>query len=386
MNKVLLSLCVCILLTCVSKAQDTPGEENLSAITHYPVAEGLRIPWGIVWGPDNWLWITERFGRVSRINPETGEQKMLLHINNVAYTIPNTPEFKTRTHNSGLLDIALDPDFTKNKFVYLVYAKHIRDSDYVLTLSRFTYSPDTLTNEHILYDKIPGFSEHDAGRMLFDQQGKLLLATGDFYRFDTPQDDNSLNGKILRFNRDGTIPNDNPNPKSYVWAKGLRDPQGLAWGQHGILYNSDHGPYIGDEINIITKGGNYGWSDIYGKVDHTTEAEFHLKHNTTEPIWYWTPTIAPGGIAYYKNPHYRLFDNSILVAFLKGARIIQLELDGTGTKVIQQNEYLKNEYGRLRSLCVAPDGRIFVTTSNADKKPDALDVDDKIIVIIPPKN
>ncbi len=386
MKRVIFLLCFIVSSISVSPAQGTDTEELPSTLTHYPIVEGLRIPWGIVWGADNWLWITERFGRVSRINPETGEQKILLELKNVAYTLPKTPEFKKRIHNSGLLDIALDPKFLTNRFVYIFYAKHIKDSDYVMALSRFTYSPDTLTGEIVIYDKIPGFSEHDAGRMLFDPKGKLLLTTGDFYKFETPQDDKSPNGKILRINTDGSIPNDNPNPKSYVWAKGFRDPQGLAWGQNGKLYSSDHGPYIGDEINIIEKGGNYGWPDIYAKVDHKTEADFHTKHKTTEPIWYWTPTIAPGGIAYFNNPEYQSFHNSILVAFLKGARIIQLELDRTGTRVIQQSEHLKNEYGRLRSLCVAPDGRIFVTTSNADRKLDGVDVDDKIIVIIPPKD
>jgi glucose/arabinose dehydrogenase len=355
------------------------------AITHYPIAEGLRIPWGIVWGPDNWLWVTERYGRVSRINPETGEQITLLRLGNVAYTSPISPEYKKFMHNSGLLDIALDPAFSTNHYVYLLYAKQKKDSSYVLNLSRFTYTPDTLTAEKIIFDKIPGFTEHDAGRLLFDQKGKLFITTGDSYHSETSQDDRSLNGKILRINTDGTIPNDNPNPKSYVWAKGFRDPQGIAWGKNGTLYNSDHGPFIGDKVNILKKGGNYGWPNVEGNINTPQEEAFDDSIHINEPIWYWTPTLAPGGIAYYNNPEYRTFDNSIFVAFLKGARLIQLELDRSGQKVIQQHEYLKNEYGRLRSLCVAPDGRIFVTTSNADRKSNEHDEDDKIIVIIIPK-
>lgn len=383
-----LALLILFLLTAVdaSKAQgDTDAEIIGLAITHYPVAEGLRIPWGIVWGPDNWLWVTERYGRVCRINPETGQQKTLLIIKNLAYTKPKTPEYIKHTHNSGLLDIALDPAFDKNHYVYLLYAKHVRDSSYVLNLSRFTYTPDTLTGEKIIFDKIPGFSEHDGGRLLFDSKGKLFITTGDNYQAEMAQDDRSLNGKLLRINSDGTIPDDNPNPKSYVWAKGFRDPQGIAWGRNGILYNSDHGPFIADEINVINILKNYGWPNIEGNINHKHEAVFDDSAHTDEPVWYWTPTLAPGGIAYYTNPNYPGFHNTLLIAFLKGARIIQLEFDKTGQKVIQQREYLKNEYGRLRSLCVAPDGRIFVTTSNADKRSDLHDEDDKIIVIIPPK-
>lgn len=383
-----LALFILLLLGAVSlsRAQgDTDADIIGVAITHYPIAEGLRIPWGIVWGPDNWLWVTERYGRVSRINPETGEQITLMILQNVAYTRPKTPEYLKRKHNSGLLDIALDPAFEKNHYIYLLYAKHVRDSSYVLNLSRFTYTPDTLIGEKIIFDKIPGFSEHDAGRLLFDSKGKLFITTGDNYQAQTAQDDKSLNGKLLRINTDGTIPEDNPNPKSYVWAKGFRDPQGIAWGRNGILYNSDHGPFIADEINVVHKLKNYGWPNIEGNINHKHEAVFDDSVHTDEPVWYWTPTLAPGGIAYFMNPDYPGFDNTLLVAFLKGARIIQLEFDKTGQKVIQQREYLKNEYGRLRSLCIAPDGRIFVTTSNADKRLDSHDEDDKIIVIIPPK-
>lgn len=370
----------------VSRAQGDSDPEIIElGLTHYDVTDGLRIPWGLVWGPDNWLWVTERYGRVCRVNPETGEQRTLLILKDLAYTSPKTPEYNKRTHNSGLLDIALDPAFEKNHYVYLLYAKHVRDSFYVLNLSRFTYTPDTLKDEKIIFDKIPGFSEHDAGRLLFDPEGKLFITTGDNYHAETSQDDRSLNGKILRINTDGTIPSDNPNPKSYIWAKGFRDPQGIAWGPNGILYNSDHGPFSGDEINIISKEQNYGWPNIEGNINHNHEVAFDDSAHTIEPVWYWTPTLAPGGIAFYKNPDYPAFNNTLLVAFLKGARIIQLEFDKTGQKVIQQREFLKNAYGRLRSLCIAPDGRIFVTTSNADKKLDSHNEDDKIIVIIPPK-
>jgi glucose/arabinose dehydrogenase len=380
--------------SCAEKEKKIEKDKDTSAftpifpdppLTSYPVAEGLTLPWGMVWGPDNWLWVTERYGRISRIDPESGEQHTLLVLKNVAYGDPKKSPDKATTPNSGLLDIALDPDFPKKPYVYVVYCKAVHDTFCVNCLSRFTYKPDTLTDEKVIFDKVQAFSQHDAGRLLFDKTGKILFTTGDYMEDERAQEDASLNGKILRLNIDGSIPSDNPDPKSYIWAKGFRDPEGLAFGPTGILYNSDHGPESDDEVNIITKGGNYGWPKVRGIISRDSEVAFDKTNNTIEPMWYWTPTLAPGGIAYFHNSKYPFYDNSILVAFLKGARLLQLKLDKTGNRVVQTHTYIEKEFGRLRSLCVAPDGRIFVSTSNADGRLNALGTDDKIIVVLPMK-
>jgi glucose/arabinose dehydrogenase len=354
-------------------------------LTSYPLVEGLTLPWGIVWGPDNRLWVTERYGRISHIDPENGERHTLLVLKNVAFGDPKKYPDKVITPNSGLLDIALDPDFPTKPYVYVVYCKAVHDTFCVNCLSRFTYKPDTLIDEKVIFDKVQAYSQHDAGRLLFDKTGKILFTTGDYMEDERAQEDTSLNGKILRLNTDGSIPSDNPNPKSYIWAKGFRDPEGLAFGPTGILYNSDHGPDTDDEVNIITKGGNYGWAKIRGIVDKDSELVFDKTHNIIEPIWYWTPTLAPGGIAYFHNSEYPFYDNSIFVAFLKGARLLQLKLDKTGSRVVQTHTYLQKEFGRLRSLCVAPDGRIFAATSNSDGRWSSVGTDDKIITILLPK-
>ncbi len=366
---------------------DTMYEYADPPLTHYPLIEDLRLPWGMVYGPDNYLWVTERNGRISRIDPQTGDQIVLLVMNNVKWVDPFSEEYKKYWNNSGLMGIALDPAFPKKPYVYVVYTTVVHDSFCSNRLSRFTYKPDTLIDEKILLDSVWGYSEHDGGRLMFDPSGKLLMSTGDhadgaIHTTSLAQDMKSLNGKILRINTDGSIPKDNPSPKSYIWASELRDPQGLALGRNGTIYNSDHGPDFDDEINIITKGGNYGWNNVQGIADSIAEIQYRAIHHTIDPIWYWSPTNAPRGIAYCDTGCLR-FSNSLFVAMLKGTRLIQLKLDKTGTRVVRSQTLLKNEYERLRSVCVAPDEKMYITTSNTDGKVNAKSGTDMIIVLYP---
>ena len=168
----------------------------------------------------------------------------------------------------GLLGIALDPNFEENHYIYLYYTYSDFFTPYNKVV-RFTESQNQLSKEFVLLDKIPGQFAHDGGRLKFGPDGKLYLTTGDSLNSDLSQDLNSLAGKILRINPDGTIPDDNPFP-NFVYSLGHRNPQGLDWDpKTGMLVNSEHGPSGHDEINVIEAGKNYGWPEIVGDETHS---------------------------------------------------------------------------------------------------------------------
>ena len=172
-----------------------------------------------------------------------------------------------------------------------------------------------------------------------------------------------LNGKILRLNLDGTIPADNPVSGNPYWSFGHRNPQGLVYANN-ILYSSEHGPSNDDEINIIEKGRNYGWPDVQGFCNTSGEQSFCAANNVKEPIEAWTPTIATSGLDYYNKDLIPQWKNSLLLATLKDATLYQLKLDNTFTSVSSGNEYFRSKYGRLRDICISPEGKVYICTSN----------------------
>lgn len=332
------------------------------------IVSGLDTPWEILWGPDDHIWMTERFGRVSRFDPETGELKQILDISNTVH----------EQSEAGLLGMALDPGFESNNRVYLVY-NYLDGSNIKERLVRYIYEGGELVNETILLDDIGGSGNHNGSRIAFGSEGNIFLTTGDAVNASQAQDKNSLNGKILRINPDGSIPSDNPDPASYIWTLGHRNPQGLVFSPSDILYSSEHGPSNDDEMNIIEKGRNYGWPDVQGYCNDANEIEFCNTHNVKEPIAAWTPTLATAGIDYYDHSSIPEWQNSIIMTTLKASRVVVLNLSGDGMSVDNQVPYFQDWWGRLRDVCVSPDGRIFISTSNRDGRGDVDPGDDRII-------
>jgi len=201
---------------------------------------------------------------------------------------------------------------------------------------------------------------------------KLFITTGDASDQSRPQNLNSVNGKILRLNLDGTIPSDNPIPGSPVWSYGHRNAQGLVFANH-IMYNSEHGPDTDDEINIIEKNRNYGWPNVRGFCDQSGEQNFCSSHNVKEPIKAWTPTAAVCGLDYYNSNLIPQWKNSLLCVALKNARLYQMKLNGSFNAITETNEFFTNVFGRLRDICTAPDGKVYFCTSNGGN--------DKIVVV-----
>lgn len=333
----------------IARSQVFIGETEVDTAT---VATGLDIPWEIQWGPDDHLWVTERFGRVSRIDPGSGSQDVILDISDIV----------EQTGESGLLGMALHPDFSDTARVFLVYtyldAGQIRER-----VVSYDYDGTSLVDEHILLGDIPGSYNHDGSRIIITPDYKLIVTTGDALDLTAPQDPGHLSGKVLRLNIDGTIPADNPFPGNPVWTIGHRNPQGLLLAPNGILYSSEHGPDTDDELNIIEKGRNYGWPEVKGYCDQPDELDFCQENNVKEPIAAWTPTIATSDIIYYDHPAIPEWQGSILLTTLKNKRIYELELDATGTEVISESQFFSGWWGRLRDICTGPDGEIYLATN-----------------------
>jgi glucose/arabinose dehydrogenase len=318
------------------------------------VISGIDIPWTITWGPDNHIWMTERFGRVSRVNPQTGQQQVLLTLADCQ-----------ASGESGLLGMALYPSFTDTPWVYLVYT-YLTGSNIRERLVRYTYSETggQLTSPEVLLNDIPGNTTHNGSRLLFLPDRSLLMTTGDAQIQSAPLNLQQLPGKVLRMRPDGSVPADNPFPGNLVYTYGHRNAQGMFYHPlNGKVYISEHGPTTDDEVNVLTPGGNYGWPTVAGFCDQPTETQYCAQNNVREPIVAWTPTMAPGGMMWYNNNALPVFRNKILLTALKNARLYVLSLQNDTGALVSEVQYLTNWYGRLRDVCADPAGNLYLATN-----------------------
>ena len=328
-----------------------------ATVTASALSAGLSHVWELTWGPDNFIWMTERGGRISRVNPRTGQVLPLL-------TVPDV----TPTGESGLLGMVLHPQFAASPFVYIVY-NYTAAGALKQKLVRFTYAAGatgtagSLGSPAVLLDNITAASTHSGSRLLILPDLTLLMTTGDAQQTSLSQTANSLNGKTLRLNLDGSVPSNNPTPGSLVYTLGHRNPQGLVQLPNGALYASEHGPSNDDEINRIEAGRNYGWPNVEGLCNLAAEQTFCTANNVREPLTTWTPTIAPAGLTYYDHPAIPGWRGSLLLATLKHQRLVQLALNPAGDAITARTEFLDGAFGRLRAVCVSPQGTVYVGTS-----------------------
>ncbi len=355
-----------ILLTACNNQNQVNAETEL---TTKDVITNLDTPWEILWGPDDHIWMTERYGRISRANPETGEVIELL-----------SEEEVYEDGERGMLGMVLHPDFENNPYVYVAYTYHPGTT--VVKTVRYTYDGESLHSPEVIIDNIKGAWNHDGSRLWIDEDMKLYMTTGDAADANLSQDTTNLNGNLLRMNLDGSIPEDNPIPGSYIYSFGLRNSQGLVFA-NGKIYSSDHGPASDDEVNILRPGKNYGWPNVLGFCDEQQELEFCQENDVQEPIAAWTPTLAVAGLDYYNHDYIPQFNNSLLMTTLKASRLVQMKLNSEGDEVIEEIHLYNGEFGRLRDLCISPDGRLFIATSNRDGRGSPKAQDDRIIEIIP---
>ncbi|HSU28969.1 MAG TPA: PQQ-dependent sugar dehydrogenase [Chitinophagaceae bacterium] len=337
-----------------------PASPGAVAIEATVLTQGLQYPWEILWGPDNYIWMTERGGRVSRVNPVNGAVSPVFTISEVV-----------TNNEGGCLGMVLHPNFATSPQVFIAY-DYNNGQGYREKVVRYIYNGTTLTSPVTIIDNIAASSIHNGCRLLITPNLKLFITTGDASDQSRPQNVSAINGKILRVNLDGTIPSDNPMPGNPVWSFGHRNAQGLVYANN-IMYNSEHGPESDDEINIIEKGRNYGWPDVRGFCDGSGEQAFCTANNVKEPIKAWTPTAAVCGMDYYNDNLIPQWRNSLLMVALKNARLYQMKLNGSFNAITETNEYFTNVYGRLRDICIGPDGKVYICTSNGGN--------DKIIMV-----
>lgn len=318
------------------------------------IGEGMVIPWEVLPLSDGEYLITERPGRVVKLGQ------------GVIYTVSEVEH----TGEAGLLGMEKSPDFNNNNEIYLYYTYSVGNQLYN-RVSRFIYDGNTLTDEVYILDRIPGARFHNGGRIKFGPDEKLYITTGDAQVPTLSQDLNSLAGKILRINPDGSIPHDNPFEDSMIFAYGLRNPQGLSWNPRtGDLYASDHGPSSQDEINRILPGKNYGWPIVT-----CTESDPRFE----DPISCYSQfTLAPSGISFL--PWDNLKETSLFVAGLRGNMVLRIDLNEEGDFI--KEEVIINDLGRIRTINYYADYFIIVT-NNRDGRGIPIENDDRVIRLTP---
>ena len=338
---------------CSSKVQSNAADGPSTDLIR-TVKSGLSFPWEILWGKDDHIWMTERGGKISKIDPATG---------NVVFS--TTISEVVSNNEGGLLGMVQHPDFLTNGLFYVVY-DYNNGSNYREKMVQMKFENGSISPVRTLIENIPASNIHNGSRLWITNETipEIFMTTGDASVSNNAQSTSSLSGKVLRFNLDGTIPSDNPYPGSPIWSYGHRNQQGLVV-VNGIMYASEHGPNLEDEVNIIEKNRNYGWPAINGPCDEPAEVSFCSANNVKEPIWSsGSSTIAVCGLDYYNNNLIPVWQNSLLMLTLKDASLRVLTLSVDGLSVVKQQTFFKDRFGRLRDICISPAGKVYLCTSN----------------------
>ena len=324
-------------------------------------ATGLNHPWALAFLPDGDALVTERPGRLLRLDPATGERRV----------ITGTPEVDAR-NQGGLLDIELHPDFADHQWVYLTWAGACERGN-ATHLGRGRLSGDRLVDFETLFIATPCVqsTKHFGSRIVFDRDGYLFMTIGDRGERDRAQDLGDHNGSILRLNDDGSIPADNPfvgrdDALPAIYSYGHRNPQGAAiHPKTGALWIHEHGPRGGDEINLPVAGGNFGWPKAtHGREYWGPQIGPDSLPGTIAPIHHWTPSIAPSGMAFYTGDALADWQGDLLVGALAQVHLAHLKLDGT--RIVAEQRRLTDRGRRIRAIEVGPDGAVYLLTDHAN--------------------
>lgn len=358
MKKYILPIAILIFfVSCAQKKKDDIAiKTETRSYTIKMVVDDLSNPWGMTWLPDGSILITEKKG------------ELIQYKNGNKIRVQNLPEIHLRGQG-GLLDIELHPDYTENGWIYITYSSSEGEGSGGNTaLMRCKLKGNTLTNIEKLYKATPntGRGQHFGSRIEFDNEGFVYFSIGDRGDRDVnPQDIIRDGGKIYRLHDDGSIPKDNPfvndpKAKQAIYTFGNRNPQGMA--KHpttGEIWMHEHGPKGGDEINIVKKGVNYGWPVISYGVNYsgTKFTEETARPGMEQPVYYWTPSIAPCGMAFVTGNRYPEWKGHLLVGSLKFNYVELVRLDGD--KVIDREKIAK-DVGRVRNVKMGPDGYIYI--------------------------
>ncbi|MGH3361423.1 MAG: PQQ-dependent sugar dehydrogenase [Nocardioides sp.] len=311
-------------------------------------AQDLRAPWGIDFLPDGTAIVTER------------DTRRVLAVEDGEVTEIGVIEEAAPEGEAGLLGVAVSPDFAQDRMIYL-YVTTAEDNRVV----RARLAGGGLGPPEVVLDGIPKGFIHDGGRLEFGPDGHLYVSTGETGDGALAQDRGSLAGKILRITPDGAPAPGNPDPDSPVWTWGHRNVQGLAFDDRDRLWASEFGASTFDELNLIEQGSNYGWPQVEGRGEDPDLTNPQVVWNTSE--------ASPSGLAF--------LDGRLWMAALQGERLWRIGLDGA--RASRPTDFFVGKYGRMRTVVVAPDGKLWVTTSNHDGRGDPAARDDRILVVEP---
>lgn len=333
------------------------------------IAEHLEVPWSMVFTSPTRMLIAERPGRIRVIINNSLQQQPLLTFSEVS-----------SRSEEGLMGLAIDPRYRENKYLYASLA-YSRNGSLAVKVVRLIDNEVSIRIDKTILDNIPAATNHAGSRLAFGPDEKLYITTGDATYKKLAQDKNSLAGKILRINSDGSIPDNNPFPYSPMYSMGHRNPQGIAWHPNGELYSTEHGPSLfdgppgGDEINRIRAGENYGWPIV---SHENTKAGF------IDPLAVYTPAVAPASAMIYRGTMFPQFQGNLFFGGLRGEGVYRVVIDDTNHDLIIQKEKLSDiNVGRVRDIIEGPDGSIYFSTSNRDGRGKPDKTDDKIIKLIP---
>lgn len=345
------------------------------------VASGLQHPWAVAFLPDGRFLVTERSGQLRVIEPDGRIGKPVEGLPGVAVG-----------GQGGLLDLILDADFASNRTLYFCFSEPSPNNNGNSTaLARATLSADhaRLDNVKVIFSQKPKFvsSLHFGCRMVESRlpglngkpDGKLFLALGERYsRAPDAQTLNNHHGKIIRINKDGSVPPDNPfvaraGASPEIWSYGHRNPQGATLAPDGSFWMHEHGPQGGDEINLPKAGANYGWPVITygenyggGKIGEGLTAKAGME----QPLHHWTPSIAPSGMAFLTSDRYgKAWQGNLFVGSLKFAYLNRIELSAQNNgKVLRESKLISEEGARIRDVRQGPDGLLYVLTDSSNGK------------------
>lgn len=348
-----------ILSSCTQRNEIIIGTVELSnsKLLLTQEADSLAVPWDLQYDKaNNYIIFSEIKGTIKKLDLSDNSVTLIT-------TIPNV--FQQRT--TGLLGMTLYQPHQGEHYLLVSYTSKANEKIYS-NLCRYRYKGGMVSNPKLLL-QIPGNTGHNGSRIIIGTDKKIYWATGDAAIDANAQDITKPNGKILRINIDGSIPNDNPIPNSYVYAWGFRNMQGLTQGENSLIYTSEHGDAVEDEVNLIQPMYNYGWPLIEGKNPPKKETDSTKAISFSAPLHSWTPVIAPAGIAYYGSTKIAEWRKSLILTTLKSQSLRILKLSEDGKAVTDEYTLFKDELGRLRSVLTLPNGDIYFCSSNRDWNP-----------------
>lgn len=360
-----ISIALAAMTIAVVPAYGQTVQTRKANLTVETVTRGLENPWSLAFLPDGRMLVTERPGRLRVV---TADGRM-------SPALSGLPAVAARGQG-GLLDVALDPDFAANRFVYLCFAEGRRGgAGTSVARARLNAAATALEGASVIFRQEPAGTtgRHFGCRLVFDRSGALFVTLGDRGdMMESSQDPATLIGKVARIRPDGSIPADNPfvgreGVRPEIWSIGHRNAQGAALHpQSGRLWTIEHGARGGDEINIPLKGLNYGWPVITYGVDYSglPIGEGRAKAGMEQPAYHWDPSIAPSGAAFYTGAAFPAWRGDLFTGALAGQALVRLEL--AGERVVAEERMLTDLRARIRDVRVGPDGFLYLLTDARD--------------------